>query len=53
MKDKYHPGNLTTDRQGLYQDEAPPMSERTVELKQRPILYDAEERPIYRKIGLK
>jgi hypothetical protein len=52
-KANYHPGALTADNGGFKQDEAPPMSERVVVTTQRPILYDANERPIYRKVGFK
>lgn len=51
VKSDYHPGNLTTDHGGLEHDDAPPMSDRTVVPSVRPILYDAQERPIYRKVG--
>lgn len=47
----YHPGNLTTDAGGLKHDDPPPMSERIVIDRARPVLYDADERPIYRKAG--
>jgi len=48
----YHPGNLTCDTT-FKQDEAPPMSERVVVTSERPILYDAHQRPIYRKAGFR
>lgn len=46
----YHPGTLTVDT-AFKQDEPPPMSERIVTTSQRPVLFDAEARPIYRKAG--
>ena len=49
---EYHPGNLTCD-DTFKHDDAPPMSERTVVSTTRPVLYDADERPIYRKVGFK
>lgn len=47
----YHPGNLTTDAGGLKQDAPPPLCERVVVDRALPVLYDANERPIYRKVG--
>lgn len=49
--DGYHPGNVTTDNGGFKHDEPPAMSERIVTDRVRPVLYDADERPIYRKVG--
>lgn len=46
----YHPGNLTTDA-AFKHDEPPPMSERVVTTSERPTLYDAEGRPLYRGAG--
>lgn len=48
----YHPGNLTCD-ETFKQDDEPPMSERIVVSKERPILYDANDQPIYRKAGFR
>lgn len=50
-KAEYHPGALTTQSGGLKHDEAPPMSNRDVVQDKGPVLYDAQERPIYRRIG--
>jgi len=47
----YHPGNVTVDTGGLKHDETPPMGERIVTDRARPVLYDADDRPIYRKVG--
>ncbi len=47
----YHPGGLTADNGGFKQDEPPPFSERVVVDTQKPCLYDADGRPIYRKVG--
>lgn len=44
----YHPGNITSD-ESFKQDEPPP--ERIVTDRAKPVLFDADERPIYRKIG--
>lgn len=46
----YHPGDLTCDT-AFRHDDVPPMSERTIVTSQKPILYDAHERPIYRCAG--
>lgn len=46
----YHPGTLTAPSV-FSQDAEPPMSARDVTDRQRPVLYDAKERPIYRAIG--
>ena len=51
VRGDYHPGALTTDTGGLKHDDQAPMSERVVVDSQRPTLYDANERPLYRKIG--
>lgn len=50
IKAEYHPGNLTATN-AFKHDDTPPMSDRTVVDSQRPVLYDANERPIYRKVG--
>lgn len=50
MLGNYHPGNLTAD-EAFKHSEPPPMSERIVETRRQPVLYDAEARPIYRKAG--
>lgn len=49
-KAHYHPGNLTSD-ESFTQSDPPPMNERIVTTTSRPILYDADDRPIYRKAG--
>lgn len=46
----YHPGNITSARP-FEHDPEPPQSSRDVTDRQKPILYDAKERPIYRAIG--
>lgn len=46
----YHPGNLTADT-AFKHEEPPAFSERIVTTTSRPVLYDAEDRPIYRKAG--
>ena len=51
VRGEYHPGNLTTDAP-FKQDAEPPMSSRTTDYGQRtPVLYDKNERPIYRRVG--
>lgn len=51
VRGDYHPGNLTADAP-FKQDAEPPMSHREVEYGNRkPVLYDAQERPIYRRAG--
>ena len=50
VKVEYHPGNLTATTPFKH-DDAPPMSDRVVVSEQRPVLYDADDRPIYRKAG--
>lgn len=46
----YHPGMLTAPSD-FSQDAEPPQSHREVHDRQRPVLYDAKERPLYRAIG--
>lgn len=46
----YHPGNLTCD-ESFKHDEAPPFSELIVTDRAKPVLYDADDKPIYRKVG--
>lgn len=50
VKGSYHPGNLTCDT-AFKQDEPPALSERVVTTSSQPVLYDANDRPIYRKAG--
>lgn len=48
---EYHPGTITTDT-AFKQDAEPPMSRREVEYGHRnPVLYDAQGRPVYRRVG--
>lgn len=47
---EYHPGNLTAFSP-YKQDGEPPHSYRSVDGKARPVLYDHDERPIYRRVG--
>ena len=50
IRGDYHPANLTS--QSPYkQDDEPPHSYRSVDGKARPVLYDHDERPIYRRVG--
>ena len=47
---EYHPGQLSET--AFTHDVEPPMSRRDVDFgDKRPALYDAHERPIYRRIG--
>lgn len=46
----YHPGNLTSFSP-YRQDNEPPFSYRSVDTTPRPVLYDHDERPIYRRVG--
>jgi len=46
----YHPGNLTCD-ESFKHDEPPPFSELIVTDRAKPVLFDANDKPIYRKVG--
>lgn len=50
VRGDYQPGNLTVPATYKH-DHEPPMSYREVETKSRPVLYDKDERPIYRRAG--
>lgn len=51
IRQQYHPGNITRGDEAFRQQSEPPMSHREVETRERPVLYDQHERPVYRKIG--
>ena len=51
IRNDYHPGNITRGDDAFKQQSEPPMARRDVETKERPVLYDHAERPIYRRVG--
>lgn len=52
-RSEYHPGNITRGDDAFKHQSEPPMSRREVDTRERPVLYDHSEHPIYRRIGFK
>jgi hypothetical protein len=51
VRAEYHPADVASPESPFRQNGEPPFSNRSVDGKSQPVLYDHMERPIYRRAG--